>query len=314
MVYFPSSPLAGLKQRVTAKITYLDGKDAKAAAAAAAKADVAIVFATQWTGEGLDVPDLNLPGGQDGLIAAVAKANAKTVVVLETGGPVVMPWLSDVGAVLEAWYPGAAGGEAIARVLSGEVNPSGHLPVSFAASVDQLPRKIIEADTAKTGHPHVDYDLEGASVGYKWFDQKGLKPLFPFGYGLSYTNFGWSGLAVKPAGISAGKGLSVSVRVANMGARAGAAVTQVYVAAPAGAGWEAPKRLGAFDKTALKAGEGKKLNLTIDPRLLAVWDSAAHGWKIAAGDYQIMTGTSAEDLSKPVTVRLQAQTLNVSGQ
>ena len=309
MVYFPSSPMAGLKKRTSANITYLDGKNAAAAAAAAAKADVVIVFATQWTGESIDAPDLSLPNSQDALIGAVAKANSKTVVVLETGGAVVMPWLSQVGAVVEAWYPGTSGGEAIARVLTGEVNPSGRLPVTFPAGVDQLPRPVVDADTAKTGHPHTDYDIEGASIGYKWFDQKGLKPLFPFGYGLSYTGFGWSGLAAKPVG----KGLSVSVTVKNTGAAAGKVVTQVYVSAPAGAGWEAPKRLGAFDKTALAAGAKKSLTLTIDPRLLGTWDSAAHGWKIAAGDYKVATGTSAADLSPAVTVHLDAMTLDVSG-
>ncbi len=168
---------------------------------------------------------------------------------------------------------------------------------------------MVDADTAKTGHPHADYDIEGAAVGYKWFDQKGLKPLFPFGYGLSYTGFGWSGLTAQPAG----KGIAVSVTAKNTGAVAGHAVTEVYVAAPAGAGWEAPKRLGAFDKTALAAGEGKSLTLTVDPRLLATWDEAAHGWKIAAGDYKVMTGTSAADLGPAVTVHLDAMTLAVSG-
>ena len=309
MVYFPSSPMAGLKKRTQATLTYIDGKDPTAAARAAAKADVVIVFATQWTGESIDAPDLSLPNHQDALIGAVAKANRKTVVVLETGGPVLMPWLNDVGAVLEAWYPGTSGGEAIARVLTGAVDPSGHLPVTFPAGTDQLPRVVVDGDTAKTGHPHTDYDIEGAAVGYKWFDQKGLKPLVPFGYGLSYTGFGWSGLNAKPAG----KGVAVSVTVRNTGAVAGHAVTEVYVAAPSGAGWEAPKRLGAFDKTALAAGEGKTLALSVDPRLLATWDEAAHGWKIAAGDYKVMTGTSAADLAPAVTVHLDAMTLDVSG-
>ena len=309
MVYDPSSPLAGLKKRTQATVTYLDGKDAAAAARAAAHADVVIVFATQWTGESLDVPDLNLPNHQDALIGAVAKANRKTIVVLETGGPVLMPWLNGVGAVVEAWYPGTSGGEAIARVLTGEVDPSGHLPATFPAGVDQLPRAVVDGDTAKTGHPHTDYDIEGATVGYKWYDKKGLKPLFPFGYGLSYTGFGWSGLAAQPAG----KGIKVAVTVKNTGAVAGRAVTQVYVAAPAGAGWEAPKRLGAFDKTALAAGESKALTLSVDPRLLATWDSTAHGWKIAAGDYRLMTGTSATDLSPAVTVHLDAMTLDAAG-
>jgi beta-glucosidase len=309
MVYFPSSPMAGIKARSHATVTYVDGKDAAAAAKAAAHADVVLVFATQWTGESIDAPDLSLPNKQDALIGAVAKANRKTIVVLETGGPVLMPWLNAVGAVVEAWYPGTSGGEAIARVLTGEVNPSGHLPVTFPAGTDQLPRPVVDADTAKTGHPHSDYDIEGAAIGYKWFDHKAAKPLFPFGYGLSYTGFNWSGLAARPQG----KGVAVSVTVKNTGAVAGRAVTEVYVSAPAGAGWEAPKRLGAFDKTALNAGESKAVSLSVDPRLLATWDEAAHGWKIAAGDYKVMTGTSAADLSPAVTVHLDAMTLDVNG-
>ena len=309
MVYFPSSPMAGLKARTKADITYIDGKDATAAARAAARADIVLVFATQWTGESLDVPDLSLPNHQDALIGAVAKANRKTVVVLETGGPVLMPWLNQVGAVVEAWYPGTSGGEAGARVLTGEVDPSGHLPVSFPASVDQLPRAAVDGDTAQTRHPHTDYDIEGAAVGYKWYDHKGFKPLFPFGYGLSYTGFGWSGLNAK----ADGKGVAVSVTVKNTGATAGRAVTEVYVSAPAAAGWEAPKRLGAFDKTALNAGESKTLSLSVDPRLLATWNEAAHGWTIAAGDYKVATGASAADLAAAVTVHLDAMTLDVNG-
>ena len=307
MVWYPSSPVTGLKARTHATVTYNDGKDAKAAAALAAKSDLVIVFATQWTGESVDAKDLNLPGNQDALIAAVAKANRKTVVVLETGGAVVMPWLDKVSGVVEAWYPGTSGGEAIARVLSGEVNPSGHLPVTFPASVDQLPRPQQPAAGDKTSHPNVDYDIEGAAVGYKWFDKKGLKPLFPFGQGLSYTSFAWSKLSAQ----TSANGVSVSVTVKNAGAVAGRAVTQVYVSAPATAGWEAPKRLGAFDKTALAAGEAKTLSLTVDPRLLATWDPAARAWKIAAGDYKVMTGTSAADLSPAVTVHFDARTLDV---
>ena len=313
MTYYPSSPLAGIQSRTKATVTYIDGKDVQAAAMAAAKSDLVIVFATQWTGESVDAADLNLPDGQDALIDAIASANAKTAVVLETGGPVVMPWLDKAGAVIEAWYPGTAGGEAIARVLTGEVNPSGHLPATFPASVDQLPRPVLDGDVKQESnidfHPHSDDDIEGAAVGYKWFDAKGLKPLFPFGYGQSYSSFALSGLSAKPAG----KGLSIGFALKNTGKRAGAEVAQVYVA-PVDGGWEAPKRLGAFAKVMLKPGKTGKVTVSVDPRLLATFDSASKTWTVAAGDYNVMLATSAADIVSTVKVHLDAQTLDVKGQ
>jgi beta-glucosidase len=312
LTYYASSPMKGIEARTSASVTYLDGKDVKAAAKAARGADVVIVFGTQWTGESFDVPDLNLPDNQDALISAVAKANKKTVVVLETGGPVVMPWLNSVGAVLEAWYPGSSGGEAIARVLTGEVNPSGHLPATFPASVDQLPRPKLDGDP-KLGpdtHPHTDYDIEGAAVGYKWFDKKGLKPLFPFGYGLSYTSFQLGGLTAQPDG----KGLKASFSVKNTGAADGKEVAQIYVAPASDAGWESPKRLGGFAKADLKPGESQTLTASVDPRLLGTYDSASKTWTIKAGDYKVMLATSATDIVQTITVHLDQQTLNVQGQ
>lgn len=310
-VFYPSSPMKALQARTKATVTYLDGKDVAATAAAAAKADLVIVFGEQWTGESIDAPDLNLPLGQDAVISAVAKANPKTVVVLETGGPVVMPWLNDVGAVLEAWYPGTSGGEAIARVLTGEVNPSGHLPATFPASLAQTPRPVLDGDPKldDNAHPHTDYDIEGATVGYKWFDQKGLTPLFPFGHGLSYTTFSLSGLTAK----ASGKGISASFTVKNTGKIAGADVAQVYVSPVAAAGWEAPKRLGAFAKVALKPGKSGKSTVTVDPRLLATYNSASKTWTIAAGDYKVILATSATTPVSEVTVHLDAQTLDVNG-
>lgn len=305
MIWDPSSPMQALAARTSAKITYIDGKDRSAAAKLAAQSDIAIVFASQWTGEGLDTPDLALPNGQDDLIKAVAGANAHTVVVLETGGPVLMPWLPKTAAVVEAWYPGTAGGEAIARVLSGEISPSGHLPVSFPASTSQLPRPTIDGDIKdQAEHPHTDYTIEGAAVGYKWFEKKGQKPLFPFGYGLSYTSFAASDLAAAPEG----KGVKVTLTLKNSGTVDGQGLTQIYVA-PAAGGWEAPKRLGAFKKLPLKAGESQSITLSVDPRLLAVWDNAAHGWKIKAGDYKVMAANSAEDVTATVSVHLAEASL-----
>jgi beta-glucosidase len=309
MVWDPSSPMQALAARTQAKITYNDGKDAQAAAKLAAESDVVIVFASQWTGEGLDVPDLNLPNGQDDLIKAVTTANAKTVVVVETGGPVLMPWLAKAAAVVEAWYPGTAGGEAIARVLTGEVNPSGHLPVSFPASIAQLPRQTIDGDPKDLAeHPHVDYSIEGAAVGYKWYDKKGLKPLFPFGYGLSYTSFATSNLTAAPEG----KGVKVSLTLRNSGSVDGSGLAQIYVAPTAG-GWEAPKRLGAFKKVPLKAGESQTITLSVDPRLLATWDTKAHGWSIKGGEYKVMAANSAEDVVATATVHVADAKLGANG-
>ena len=311
MVWFPSSPMKGIAKRSSATVTFASGKDLQEAAALAAKSDIVVVFASQWTAEGMDVPDLNLPKGQDALIAAVAKANPRTVVVLETGDPVVMPWLNDVGAVVEAWFPGSNGGEAIARVLTGEVNPSGHLPATFPASLDQLPRPVLEGSNhgpkGKIYTAH--YDIEGAAVGYKWFDKKGLKPLFPFGHGLSYTRFEQGGLTAS----AAGKALTASFTVKNAGDRDGKAVAQIYVSPASNAGWEAPKRLGGWAKLDLKAGETRAATVTVDPRLLGVYDSASKTWTIKAGDYKVMLANSAADIVQTATVHLDAQTLDVNG-
>jgi beta-glucosidase len=309
VIYYPSSPMAALQARFpNAEFTFDDGSDPTAAAQLAAASDLAIVFADQWTTESEDVWTLNLPKHQDATIAAVAKANAKTVVVLETGGPVLMPWLADVGAVLQAWYPGTQGGEAIARVLMGEVDASGRLPVTFPKSVAQLPRPQLDGDPALPYAPFdVDYTIEGAAVGYKWFDQHGHEPLFPFGHGLSYTRFEFSGLeASDAAGV-----LTVSFSVKNTGQRAGKAVPQVY-AAPTAGGWEAPQRLVGFKKVALAAGASTRVTLTVDRRLLSVWDATAHGWSVAAGDYDLTLGASSRAVSATARVALKAQALPVS--
>lgn len=304
MVYQPSSPMKALAARSKAKFVYHDGKDKAAAARLAAASDVAIVFGVQWTAESIDAVDLSLPHGQDGLIAAVAAANPNTVVVLETGGPVTMPWLGAVGAVVQAWYPGAAGGEAIARVLTGEVNPSGRLPATFPMAESQLPRAKLDGDPANKpgGRYTVDYNIEGAAVGYKWFELKGHKPLFAFGHGLSYTSFGYTGLAAK----ASGGAIAVDFKVANTGKRAGAAVPQVYVAR-AGGGWEAPRRLGGWDKVALKAGESRASQVTIDPRVLAVYDSASRKWKIAPGEYIVTLAAASDAPVSSVKVMLEGR-------
>ena len=309
MAFLPGSPMQALAKRTKAKLSWHDGKDPAAAARAAAGADLVLVFATQWTSEGKDVPSLSLPNKQDALIEAVAKANRNTVVVLQTGGPVTMPWLPQVAGVVEAWFPGTNGGEAIARVLSGEVDASGRLPQTFPASENQLPRpKLDGLDLPKDSRFDVDYNIEGAAVGYKWFDLKGHKPLFAFGHGLSYTSFAYSNLKAAPAQGS----IRVSFSTVNTGNRDGKAVPQVYVS-KAGGGWEAPKRLGGWDKLALKAGERRASDVLIDPRTLAVFDAASGKWKIAAGDYQVILATAADSPVATATVRLAAREFAAGG-
>lgn len=307
MIYFPSSPLKALKARLPgADIQFADGKDKAAAAKLAAVSDVVLVFATQWNGEAFDSP-LTLENDQDALIDAVASANGKTVVVLETGGPVLMPWLSKVGAVVEAWYPGSEGGEAIASVLTGAVDASGRLPVTFPASLDQLPRPVLDGDPKKPDDLFaVDYTIEGAAVGYKWFDKKGHQPLFAFGHGLSYTTFAYDNLKAE----AKGGALTVSFDVKNTGKRAGKAVPQVYVSPKAG-GWEAPQRLAGFSKVELAPGASTRVVLTIDPRLLATWNEKAHGWSVAAGDYAITLGASSRETAARTQVAVSARSIPV---
>ncbi|RZT09472.1 beta-glucosidase [Duganella sp. CF402] len=310
VVYHPSSPLKAIQARAPgASVTYNDGKDPAAAARAAADADVVLVFAQQWVGEALDAVSLSLPDNQDALIASVAKANPKTVVVLETSGPVLMPWVDQAAGIVQAWYPGTAGGEAIARVLFGEVNPSGHLPATFPASESQLPRPKLDGDPKNEAVRFTVNYHEGAAVGYKWFDLKGLKPLFPFGHGLSYTQFAYSGLA---ASQKDGK-LSVSFKVTNTGAVKGKDVPQLYVA-PLNAKWEAPKRLAGWDKLELAPGESKEVSVSVDPRLLGVYDSRSKTWRIAKGGYKVLLAQDAADAkAASITIQLPQRTLNVAG-
>jgi beta-glucosidase len=300
--YLPSPPLDALKRELPrAKIAFDAGTDPAAAAALAAKSDAAVVFVAQPDSEGYD-GSLELEGNQDALVSAVAQANPRTIVVVESGGAIFMPWLSQVPAVLEAFYPGIRGGPAIARILTGKVNPSGHLPISFPASRDQLAHPEIPGLGLPNETPtRITYD-EGAAVGYKWYDAKGFTPLFSFGHGLSYTRFGLSGLS---AG-NDGDALRVSFSIRNIGKRPGKGVGQVYVA-PADwkkAGWDAPRRLAAFAKADLKPGQSKTFELTVDPRLLATYEAAGNNWHIRAGDYRLMLGDASDAQMQTVDVTL----------
>jgi len=289
-IFHSSSPLTALRARFPqAEILYQDGRYPDAAAAAARDADVAIVFATQWMLENEDAADLSLPEGQDATIAAVAAANPRTVVVLETGSAVLMPWLAKTPAVLAAWYPGERGGEAIADILAGAVNPSGRLPISFPASEMQGPADSLRGLRAPPKQSFTVPYAEGADVGYRWYARYGQRPLFAFGHGLSYTEFAYEDLRV-----TGGRQLTLSFVVRNIGQRAGKAAPQAYLTA---IGETPEKRLIGWDKVALAPGEAKRVTLTAEPRLLAKFDTQSHGWRVARGRYSVAIGASSEALA-----------------
>lgn len=308
--YYPNSPVTELKRLTKAEIVYNDGKDLAAAAALAKTADIVIVVGTQWTAEAVDA-QLKLDQNGDALIEAAASANPNTVVVLTTGGAVLMPWLPKVRGVLAAWYPGTEGGTAIARVLTGAVSPSGRLPVTFPASLSQLPRPDLDG-LGKPDKPitQINYDIDGSAVGYRWYDKQGHTPLFAFGHGLTYSSFGYKGLKA----VARDTKVEVTLTVTNTGKREAADVPQIYVSAPASAGWEAPKRLAGWDKVHLKPGQSKAVTLTIDPRILATYDTPTGTWKISGGTYKVALGTSATTLVSSVDVNLAAARLHQDGQ
>ena len=305
-IFDPSSPLAAIHEQFPrAQVVWDDGRDVERAAKVAAAAEVAIVFADQWMTEGADAVGIALPDDQDRLIDAVARANSRTAVVLETGGPVAMPWLERTAAVIEAWYPGQRGGAAIAEILSGAVDPSGRLPVTFPASVAQLPHPALAGDppqsgarNAADGRKFVAQYREGALVGYKWFAAQGERPLYPFGFGLSYTRFALDDLSVRVDG----ERVQAQATVTNVGERAGAATPQFYIALPGGAG--AAPRLVGWQRLELQPGEARSVSVPLDPRLLASFDEAARRWRVAAGTYALSAGFDVErrKLSAPVTI------------
>jgi beta-glucosidase len=299
--FVPSSPLKALRAlRPDLEIVFDDGKDPARAVEAARKADVAIVFALKLATENFDVADLSLPNRQDELITQVAAANPRTAVVLETGNPIDMPWLGSVKAVLQAWYPGQRGGEAIAALLTGAVSPSGRLPLTFPKNVDQLPRKAIDGYDPKATlfspppKPFaVDYH-EGSDVGYRWFQREKQEPLFPFGFGLTYTRFEHKDLK-----ITGGAQLKVSFTVTNVGQRAAIDTPQLYVAPPG-----RTHRLAGWSRVALAPGESRRVTITADPRILASYE--AQGWRRSAGDYDVRVSPSAKLEGLQGTARLNA--------
>jgi beta-glucosidase len=310
-VWFPTSPLKAITASAPgANVQFDSGEDRASAAALAKKSDVAIVFVYQWTSEDMDLPSLSLPDNQDALIDEVASANPRTIVVLETGTAVTMPWLNKVSGVLEAWYAGSRGADAVANILFGKVSPSAKLPMTFPRNEADLPHPhlltpppgahgaaITEKGEAKPRF-EVHYD-EGLKVGYKWYDAENKPVLFPFGFGLSYTAFSYSDLKVTP-----GSDTTVSFTVKNTGGRAGAEIAEVYAALPASAG-EPPKRLVGWSKVNLNAGESKQVSVNITPLYLSIYDEASDSWKLVPGSYTIMAGGSSQNLPLVAKVDLK---------
>jgi beta-glucosidase len=311
-VWFPPSPIKVLQTKFpAANVQFDSGANPASAAALAKNSDIAIVFAYQWESEGMDLENLSLPVKQDDIIAAVAAANPKTIVVLETGTAVTMPWIDKVGAVLEAWYAGSRGAEAVVNILSGDVNPSAKLPMTFPKSEADLPHPTLtkpgpgqtgEEAVMKTGEAKptfsVKYD-EGLKVGYKWYDAEKKPVLFPFGHGLSYTTYSYSNLKVEP-----GKKIRASFTLQNTGTRDGAEVAEVYASLPATAD-EPPRRLVGWSKVKLKAGESREVAVEIDRQYLSVYDPGAHGWKLVPGEYSFQVGGSSQDLPLKQSITLK---------
>ena len=286
-VWHRSSPLRAIQARApAAKVQYDPGTDVAEAARLAARSAVAIVFVHQHACEGFDLADLALPENQDALVEAVTAANPHTIVVLENNAAVKMPWLEKTRAVLAAWYPGIRGAEALASILFGDVDPSAKLPVTFPKSESDLPEPKLSCP------PPTDFATryaEGLNVGYKWFDAEKKEPLFPFGFGLSYTTFAYKDLKTV-----AGKPLQVTFQVTNTGPRAGAEIAQVYASLPTVAG-ESPKRLVGWEKVRLSPAETKSVTVSIDSLRLSVFNAGKDCWDVLPGEYVIRVGGSSRD-------------------
>jgi beta-glucosidase len=301
----PSSPLEELRKQLPhTQIEFDPGSSPAEAVLAARRADIAIVFATRVEGEGFDIADLSLPWGQDALIAAVSAANTNTIVVLETGNPVGMPWRDSVNAIVQAWYPGQAGGRAIAEILAGQVNPSGRLPITFPVDLGQTPRPELPCLGDPSGTPTTISYFEGADVGYRWFAKYGHDPMFAFGHGLSYTNFEYHDLKVSGADTSRHP-LQASFSVVNTGDRGGADVPQLYLTAMPD---ERCVRLLGFERVELEPGATRRVIVEADPRLLARYHGETGRWRISAGGYTVAVGTSAIAPRLEATVKLAGRT------
>ena len=305
------TPLQGITARAGSGVTvaYNNGSSASSAASLAAASNVAVVFVSDFESEGGDLGGISLSSADNSLVSAVAAANPNTVVVLNTGSAVTMPWLSSVKGVLEAWYPGQQDGTAIAALLFGDANPSGHLPVTFPASLSQVPANTAAQWPGTNGT--VQYS-EGLDVGYRWYDAKKLTPLFPFGHGLSYTTFSYTDLHVTP--LTAGGTATVSATVTNTGSRAGADVAQLYVTEPAASG-EPSKELQGFARVDLQPGASRTVTFPLTQRNLGYYNASSGSWTASTGDHTVQVGDSetalplsgtlsvtAAQLGQPVTV------------
>ena len=311
-VWFPTSPLKAVQAKApSAEVKFDSGADPASAAALAKSADVAVIFAHQWMSEGMDLPNLSLPDNQDALIAAVAAANPKTIVVIESGTAVTMPWIDKVSGVLEAWYAGSKGADAVASVLFGDVNPSAKLPMTFPLRGADLPHTTVvkppptAKDIVAGFHTtltkptfEVHYD-EGLKVGYKWYDAEKKAVLFPFGFGLSYTTYAYSALSVTP-----GDSTTVSFTVKNTGTKAGTEIAQVYASLPDSAG-EPPKRLVGWARIELGPGESKQVSVPVTRDRLSIFDDTSDSWKLVGGSYVIRVGGSSQDLPLHQAVALK---------
>jgi len=303
-VWFPSSPERAIREHAPdARIQFDEGTDVQSAAQLASTAQIAVVFVHQWMSEGMDRPTLALPDNQDALVEAVAKANPHTIVVIESGGPVAMPWLGRVKAVVEAWYPGIGGARALANILFGQVDPSGRLAITFPRDSAQLPHPQIPGmplpeehglPENRKGHPEqvpfdADYNISGMRVGYKWFESEHKTPLFPFGFGLSYTTFEFADLSVDPAALTA------TLTLRNTGRRAGTEVAQVYAVLPASTGESTFKRLVGWDRVQLEPGESKTVTVHLNRLTLSIFDVAKNAFTMVPGEYTIVAGSSSAD-------------------
>ncbi|SOD74575.1 beta-glucosidase [Jatrophihabitans sp. GAS493] len=306
------APLLGIQRRAPAGTSVLfdPGLSASSAAATAAKADVAVVFASKYETEDSDLSSIDLDASLNTLIRTVAAANRHTVVVLNTGSAVTMPWIDEVAGVLEAWYPGQENGTAIAQVLFGDVNPAGHLPVTFPRSLADVPAQTTAQWPGLNGN--VQYS-EGLQVGYRWYDQQGISPLFPFGYGLSYTTFAYSDLRISP--INAGGTVTVGATITNTGTRSGSDVAQLYITAPAVVG-EPPKQLKGYKRVTLSPGASTRVYLPLNLKDLAAWSTSANAFVTTAGTYGIWVGDSSRDLPLhavlPITSGRPGRTVSVT--
>lgn len=302
--YFPSSPMKAIEALAPeAKVKFAAGDNIHEAVKLASQSDVVIVFATKWSAESFDNANLSLPGNQDHLIESVSKAGKPVIVVLETGNPVEMPWLNNVDAVVEAWFPGTSGGPAIANILFGKVNPSGRLSITWPKSLAQVPYPKItnagqrwnEDDPVKEDKPDLsgiatfNLDVDKANVGYRWYEAKKITPLYPFGYGLSYTTFNYTKITLNNNLSEKNPTMTAEVTVENTGKRDGEDAVQVYGTMPDGS----PSRLVGFNKVALKAGESKTVSIPLALQAIANYEPKAHHWEMPAGEYTITAKPNA---------------------